>query len=242
MKLSDMFTYCNEAKYETAGNDVNYAFVEDGDSLYIYFQGSSSIWDWVRNFLFKKRPYKDMKVPYKVHRGFLAAWKEVEDIIIAKVTETKKQRQYNSDGTTYSYKEVYKWNRITVVGYSHGGSLAGLCHECVWFWRPDLRASGLNGYGFESPRFYGGWLVKKELKERWEHFHVIRTNNDLVTHCPPALLAFCHVGSLIKIKGDTSLVKGWYIPKCIKSHYPQVVHDALIKLEEKCYELSKSKN
>lgn len=33
-----------------------------------------------------------MKVPYKVHRGFLAAWKEVEDIVIAKITETNETK------------------------------------------------------------------------------------------------------------------------------------------------------
>lgn len=207
--------------YNTIGDSVNYAFIEENDHLFIYFQGSSQISDWVRNFLFKKKPYKDMKVPYKVHRGFLAAWKEVEDIVIAKITETNET------------KTERKWKHITVVGYSHGGALAGLCHECVWYWRPDLRESGLVGYGFEAPRFYGGWRVKKELKERWAHFYVIRNNNDIVTHCPPSIFRFCHVGNVIKIKGDIKLgPKAWYIPKCVKSHYPQVVYDGLVKYEK----------
>ena len=53
-----------------------------------------------------------MEVSYRVHRGFLAAWKEVEDIIIAKIKDPK-------------------WTKIVTVGYSHGGALAGFCHECV---------------------------------------------------------------------------------------------------------------
>ena len=151
--LSQLFYECAyTVEYQTVGDSVNYAFVEEGSTLYIYFQGSSQISDWVRNFLFKKKPYKDMKVPYRVHRGFLAAWKEVEDIVIAKICED------GDDG--------FKWRHIVVVGYSHGGALAGLCHECVWFWRPDLRESGLEGYGFEAPRFYGGFHVRKELQER----------------------------------------------------------------------------
>lgn len=28
-----------------------------------------------------------MKIPYRVHRGFLEAWKEVEDIVIDKILE-----------------------------------------------------------------------------------------------------------------------------------------------------------
>lgn len=226
-KLSELFYACAyTVKYEQVGDSVNYAFVEDGSTLYIYFQGSNSITDWVRNFLFPSKPYKDMEIPYRVHRGFLAAWKEVEDIIIAKIKEIKNPK------APLELQE-YKWKHIVVVGYSHGGALAGFCHECVWYWRPDLRESGLEGYGFEAPRFYAGWHVKKELKERWEHFTVIRTNNDIVTHCPPAIFGFCHVGKILKVKGDTSLApKKWYIPKCVKSHYPEVVYDALVNYEK----------
>ena len=218
-KLSKLFSECAwEVSYKTVGDSVNYAFLTEGNNLYIYFQGSSQISDWVRNFLFPKKPYKDMKITYRVHRGFLAAWKEVEDIIIKKITEKENNE--------------YKWKHITVVGYSHGGALAGFCHECVWYYRPDLRENGLEGYGFEAPRFFGSFKVKKELKERWEKFTVIRTNNDLVTHCPPAIFGFCHVGKLLKMKGNIKLVKN-KLPKCIKAHYPQVVYDALIKIETK---------
>lgn len=218
MLLYQLFENCAyNLPFEETGRAVNYAFVERDKTLYIYFQGSSQSIDWKRNFLFKKRPYKDMKIPYKVHRGFLAAWKEIEDLIINKITEKENNE--------------YKFNHIIVVGYSHGGALAAFCHECVWFHRPDLRESGLEGYGFEAPRIYGGWKVKEELKERWEHFSVIRTNNDLVTHVPPKCFGFCHVGKLIEVKGNIKLVKN-LLPKCLKSHYPQVVDDALIKYKK----------
>jgi len=226
-KLSELFYNCafDNVPWQEVGDDVNFAFVEEGDILYIYFQGSSSISDWVRNFLFPAKPYKDMGISYRVHRGFLAAWKEVEDIIIKKITET----------TRKDYKDEYKWKHIVVVGYSHGGALAAFCHECCWYRRPDLRdGHALEGYGFEAPRIYAGWHVKKALKERWRTFKVIRTNNDIVTHCPPCIFRFCHVGELIKVKGDTSLAPAkWYVPKCVKSHYPQVVYDALVKSENK---------
>ena len=106
MKLSELFHNCAyEIEYQQAGDSVNYAFVEDGSALYIYFEGSNSISDWVRNFLFTKKPYKDMQIPYRVHRGFLAAWKTVEDIIIAKVCE--------------KINGKYKYDSVTIVGYSH---------------------------------------------------------------------------------------------------------------------------
>ena len=66
MKPSGLFFRCAYLiPYVQVGNSVNYAFEEVDDSLFIYFQGSNSISDWVRNFLFKKRPYKDMKIPYR---------------------------------------------------------------------------------------------------------------------------------------------------------------------------------
>lgn len=216
--LSDLFRITAwDANYQEVGDDVNYAFEEDGSILYIFFQGSNSITDWVRNFLFKAVPFKNIDIKFKVHKGFLNAWKEVEDIVIAKINEKNK-------------KGEYKYKRIIICGYSHGGALSGLCHEVVWYHRPDLRETGLFGYGFESPRFYAGYKVKKELKERWKNYFVIRTNNDLVTHCPPAIFGYCHVGTLIKIKGDTNL-ESVKAPKCIKSHYPWVVYNALLDYE-----------
>ena len=124
MKLSQLFYNCAYiVDYKQIGDSVNYAFVEDKNesTLYIYFEGSNSITDWVRNFMFPAKPYKDMEIPYRVHRGFLAAWKTVEDLVIAKIKEL------NHDTNEYI------WKHIVVVGYSHGAALAGLCHECVWF-------------------------------------------------------------------------------------------------------------
>lgn len=220
MKLLDLFTICDDQEgYQTVGHDVNYKFKENGRSLQIYFSGSSSVTDWVRNFLFGKRPYKDMKIPYRVHRGFLAAWKEVEDIIIAKVTERESPAS-----------EEYKWNDITVVGYSHGGALCQFALEAVWYYRPDIRDTSLRGYAFESPRIFAQWRISDELAQRWKNLVVIQTNNDIVPHCPPVIFRYRSLGNKLKVKGDVSLVEGWY-PKCIKSHFPQVVKDALSKYE-----------
>lgn len=221
-KLSNLFYECAYVGNWQTINTVDYKFIENKKehTLEIYFMGSSQTLDWVRNFLFPAKPYKHMETIYRVHRGFLAAWKTVEDIIINKIMEKEKGLL------------CYQWKHIIVVGYSHGGALAGFCHECVWYNRPDLREKGLEGYGFEAPRFYAGWHVRKDLKERWKTFKVIRTNNDIVTHCPPWIFRFCHVGKILKVKGDTSLVEN-KLPRCVKSHYPQVVYDALVKEENK---------
>jgi hypothetical protein len=216
---SILFTNCVYASYNNVGDCVSYAFVEKDDTLYIYFQGSSSIADWVRNFWFFKKPYKDMETPYYVHGGFLAAWKEVEDIVINKITETLPD------------SSEYKWKRIVTIGYSHGGALSGLCHECVWFHRPDIR-DNIFGIGFESPRFYHGFAVKKQLQERWKNYVVFRNHNDIVTRCPPFLFGFCHVGQVITIgRPEANSMELYKKPHCIGAHYPERVFESLVYWE-----------
>lgn len=45
---------------------------------------------------------------------------------------------------------------------------------------------------------------------------------------PPHLFGYCEVGKMLQVYGDTALVEN-KLPKCVKSHYPQVVEDALKK-------------
>jgi len=152
-----------------------------------------------------------MKIKYRVHGGFLKCWKTIEDIVIRRATE----KGFSGD---------YRWKRIVVVGYSHGAALAALCHEAVWFHREDLRAEGLTGIGFDGPRIYGGWRVKKELRERWAHFTMFRNGSDIVTHLPPICFFFRHVGELYPM-GKKNIFK------CVKHHYPEEIRKSLGEIE-----------
>lgn len=217
MKLHTLFETLNSIEYQTTGNGVDYQFIEEGRRLYIYFEGSKQKVDWLRNFTFPAKPYKDMGIPYRVHRGFLKCWKEVEDIIIAKITEKT--------------GEEFKYNSIIVAGYSHGGALAQFCHECVWFWRPDIREHCWS-YGFEAPRIYAGFSVKPELRERWANYTLVRNHKDLVTHVPPRLFGFCDLGAVLHIGRFQDYSDFDVKPnlECIKSHYPQKVDESLREL------------
>ena len=154
-----------------------------------------------------------METPYKVHRGLLKCWNQVKDIVIEKITET------NLDGS-------YKFNRIIVSGYSHGGALAQFCHECVWYHRPDIRENCWS-YGFEAPRIYAGFRVKKELRERWAHFVLIRNHIDIVTHVPPRVLGFCDLGTVMHIGRFQSYGKYDFLV----SHFPNSVYDSLKEID-----------
>ena len=131
MTLSKYFKNCAyDIHYQQAGDSVNYAFVESEDhsTLIIYFQGSNSITDWVRNFLFTKKVFDE----FKVHRGFLDAYMEVRNIILDKAYEKK-------------------YSASIVVGYSHGGALCQLALEDLVYHFSDMQDS-IFGYAFESPR------------------------------------------------------------------------------------------
>ena len=196
MTLQKLFQMCAyEIDYDTIGDSVNYKFIEEdeGETLYIYFQGSNSISDWVENFLFTKKLYKE----FKVHRGFYRAYSQVRDLMLNMV-----------------YCHDYK--KIIVVGYSHGGALAQLAHEDVVYHFPNLE---VKTYAFEAPRCL---KVNKRYRERWKNLTMIKNGNDIVTHMPPKIFGYTDLGTTIKIKGDTSLVNK-RIPKCVKYHFPQVV-------------------
>lgn len=197
MTFKDLFRTCAyDIRYQQVGKDVNYAFREEGQTLYIFFEGSDGRMDWRRNLRFWKRPYKSMETKYWVHAGFLAAWKEVQDIVIQKIQEKTR------DGG-------YRFQKIYSIGYSHGGALAAFAHECCWFHREDIRKK-IYGIGFEAPRILGGFRVKRQIKERWNQFVVFRNRQDLVTHLPPAWMGFRHVGRVVRIGGD------WQVSAALK--------------------------
>ena len=196
IQLYQLFEECQSAyEWQEQGNHVDYKYYRIRNTLFIFFAGSNEKIDWIRNFAFKKKPYKEMSLEYKVHGGFLAAWKEVEDTI----------------GSLIADETIEK---IVICGYSHGGALAGFCHEYCWFHRPDLRVNGLVGYGFEAPRMFGAKSVPDDLKERWETFTVIRNCNDIVPCCPPKCMGFCHPGKVRHIGTNVDPKYG-----IIGSHY-----------------------
>ncbi|MBQ2766350.1 MAG: lipase family protein [Clostridia bacterium] len=194
MNLYDLFSMCLSIPYLQTGGSANYAVHREGRVLYIFFEASSGSNDWRINFNFPAKAYKRMGQPvWFAHRGFLDTWKEIEPVLADKI----------ADRTV---------KKLVITGYSHGAALAMLCHEYVWYNRPDLRQT-LDGYGFGSPRVFWG-IKNAELSRRWERFHVIRNIDDIVTHLPPAALGYRHVGTMIKLGGS-----GKYSP--VDAHRPE---------------------
>lgn len=173
MNLQSLFRRCLSIKYITVENDGSYAYERIGNSLYLYFECSNGIKDWKNNLDFPVKAYKGLFV----HRGFLRVWNSILPHIKELISDTS-------------------LDKIVITGYSHGGALACLCCEHVWYNRKDLRSS-IEAYGIGAPRVLWGFLGNK--RHRWDNFYVIRNINDIVTHLPPVIFGYRHVGKLIRI-------------------------------------------
>lgn len=201
--MKDLFTRCLNANYTHTKKSGDYAIEVEGDTLYLLFEWSDGFWDWFHNFLFPARPYKSMNKIWFCHRGFLKVWKAMRDEVETNVImelETQPNIQ-----------------NIVCVGYSHGGGISLFATEDMEFLYGDTY--NVTGYGFGAPRVVWGFLPK-DVKKRLQRFYVVRNIPDLVTHAPPAIFGFRHVGGVVKI-GE----KRKYTP--IRAHYPEVYETEL---------------
>ena len=203
-KLYDLFSECLNIPYTTVGVSASYALRREGNALFIFFEGSNGANDWKNNLDFPAKVHPHADGDYYAHRGFLRTWQEIEPHLAPAIAE-KSIRQ------------------MTVVGYSHGGAVATLCHEAIWRSRPDLRGS-IEGYGFGAPRVFWG-RRSPSLLQRWERYTVVRNENDLVTHLPPAISGYYHVGRLLSI-GE----RGKYT--AIEAHLSQNILTELSRYEK----------
>ncbi|MBQ7348114.1 MAG: hypothetical protein IJW55_09850 [Clostridia bacterium] len=176
--LLDLFKSCLSQSYNEVENGGSFACERHGDTLYIWFEQSHGITDWLNNLRFAAAPYREMEPVWQCHAGFLKVWKSVKPYLEPSILDT-------------SVKQ------ICTVGYSHGAALAVLCHEFIWYRRPDLH-QGMCGFGYGCPRVLFG-CVPPEIAPRWDTFYVVRNLDDLVTHLPPRAAGYCHVGNLVTV-------------------------------------------
>lgn len=205
VKLRELFDMCLNAKYQTIeGTDADFCIKRSGTKLFLLLECSNQKKDWIHNFDFAGKPYHDMPKKWKAHRGFVKVWKSIIPFI---------EDQINDPTVT----------QIVTVGYSHGAALTCLAQEYIWFNRPDIRDNCF-AFAFESPRVFCGWRRPAYLRERWSNLFVFRNGKDLVTHVPPRLFGFKHVGNFIRIGQSrknvirSEYLNKWYIPKSILEH------------------------
>lgn len=192
--LLTLFKRVLNVKYITVPDSGASFFYEmTGNRLNIFFESSNGIVDWKNNLDFPSQAYRDMENKWCVHRGFLRVWKSAREYLKSPILNPNVRE-------------------IVIAGYSHGAALALLCNEFCVFHRPDL-AEHIRGYGFGCPRVVYGTPCKI-VRERFRQFYVIRNCKDIVTHLPPSVLGYRHMGNMLHIGKNAG-----YGP--IESHKPQ---------------------
>lgn len=202
--LYSLFKRCLSAEYITNEDGADIAFQREGDSLYIFFEKSDGLRDWINNLSFCVQPYGEMEHPWRCHGGFLRAFKGLRSVINDALSDEKIRS-------------------VTLVGYSHGAALALLAHEYITFNYPSLRDT-LHSFGFGCPRVLYG-TIPPCVRERWSGFLRVSHRGDLITHLPPAILGFRHAGKRLRVGKPTF--------SGIDAHRPQSYLRALKKLSEK---------
>ena len=72
---------CLTIEYTHTKSDGSYAVKRDGDKLTLFFEKSNGFTDWLNNFNFPAKPYREMNDLWFCHRGFLKVWKSIEPYI-----------------------------------------------------------------------------------------------------------------------------------------------------------------
>lgn len=145
---------------------------DDGEVV-IVFKQSDSMTDWLNNFHFWKKAYKDAEINFHAHSGFLRCWKEVRHHIEDAVKTLNPQS-------------------ITVTGWSYGGAMAVLCMEDMGYLFPLIERQCIT---FGAPRVIG-WHNWSKIKDRWKNTRQFKNGSDLVTTIPFLGMGFHHVAEL----------------------------------------------
>ncbi len=175
--LKQLFISCLEADYSDVENGGSFAYVRDGELLYLFFEKSNGGEDWMNNLSYHAVSRGRAFDEWFCHEGFLRVFESVLPYIEPLILNPTVRK-------------------IVSVGYSHGAALTLLCHEYIYGARTDIRDNCL-GFGFGCPRVV--WGTVKGEGERWRSFYMIRNIGDIVTHLPPRALGYRHVGNVIEI-------------------------------------------
>jgi predicted lipase len=155
---------------------------EDDRFKYIILLGSNEMKDWIKNFLyFKKRiPYEGTNPKIKVHGGFMDMYLKVREEVLLEAEFSSKP--------------------LIVMGHSLGSALATLASLDIEYntkIKPDVLFTG-------TPRVGNKYFVKSFNNRLPCTIRVVR-GNDIVSHVPPRIFGFDHVGKLKKIGNKKSL-------------------------------------
>lgn len=160
--------------------DTEWKWDVKDDILYLAFQGSGSLLDWLMNFAFWpvlavfKRAYSKGEIHWYAHWGFLRKWKAVREDVLQIIRENDIKKVVSSS-------------------FSQGAGVNVLAHEGIRYHHPDLE---LETHLWGCPRA----VFKKNFDKIVDRFkgcirYVVR--RDVVTKVPFSWMGFRHIGGSI---------------------------------------------
>lgn len=163
-----LFLKIKEVSYKTAGDSVDYRIHINFNekTIRLLFQESVGKRDWLNNFNFPVKIYKNQKSCLKAHRGFGNAYKSANDEIMTELQD---------------YMQKYLDFEVVIAGWSHGGALAVLAAEDFYF--RFKKQAMLITYG--APKTLWGKKSQEYLRTCVKDAVQFGNNNDIVTYLPP---------------------------------------------------------
>lgn len=170
MTPDEYFNLIKETDYITSGDEVDWAILTDklGCVIRLLFEESTTRRDWINNFDFPIKLYKNQQHKFLVARGWGNAYKSCNDVIMQTMKETI---------------EMYPEFKIEVLGWSYGGAMAQLAVEDINF--RFGRKCNLITFGSPKPLF--GHRTKKYFKSCCNEVNQYTNVCDVVCMCPPLI-------------------------------------------------------
>ncbi len=154
------------------------AILKNGDQLIFMVIGSNDFFDWVFNFMFRKRivPYNGNNKKLKVHNGFYKAYQLIRE-------------------KTHMYIKHKDIKSVVVHGHSHGAGIATLMAVDIQYNFPEIDLGCvLTG----SPRV-GNKIFKGSYDKRVPNTMLFRYANDPIARLPFKFMGYSHVSKEIAI-------------------------------------------
>lgn len=132
---------------------------EEENIVYILFQETTGVFDWIQNFSFTKRKYGDLKF----HHGFYELYDLMRDDVIQYV------------------KNIPSYKKLVVAGWSQGAAIAQIAVQDIYY--HTGKKSLLISFG--APMAIYGKKTRDACREAITEAYEYCNKNDIVTYQPP---------------------------------------------------------
>ena len=176
MEPYELFEKIKKSNYKTSGDCVDWMIgvCHKEKNVYLLFQQSRQKRDWINNFNFPIKIYKNQQSCLKATRGWGRAYKSCNDDIMKELIKKVKE---NPD---------YK---VIICGWSYGGAMSLLASEDFYF-RTKHKPYVIT---FGAPKPLWGKKTKNYVLSCVKGVRQYAHINDLVPYLPPALFGYKHL-------------------------------------------------